>query len=126
MVVERGGSRVDFASAGHPPPLVVRPDGSAAYLNEGRSLPLGVGENGYRRRSAGATPVDPGSVILLYTDGLVERRDAGLDEGLARLERAARGASREPGAFCDDVIERMLGGEGPADDVAVVAIRASA
>ena len=126
MVVERGGSRVDFASAGHPPPLVVRPDGSAAYLNEGRSLPLGVGENGYRRQSAGATPVDPGSVILLYTDGLVERRDAGLDEGLARLERAARGASREPGAFCDDVIERMLGGEGPADDVAVVAIRASA
>ena len=65
-------------------------------------------------------------MILLYTDGLVERRDAGLDEGLARLERAARGASREPGAFCDDVIERMLGGEGPADDVAVVAIRASA
>jgi serine phosphatase RsbU (regulator of sigma subunit) len=120
MVVEAGGTHVDFSSAGHPPPLVVRPDGSSSYLNAGRSVPLGVGVNGHRPAAAAA--LTPGCVILLYTDGLIERRDAGLDAGLARLERVARAAPREPERFCDEVIDRMLSGEGPADDVAAVAI----
>ncbi|MBV9213083.1 MAG: SpoIIE family protein phosphatase [Actinobacteria bacterium] len=120
MVVEHGDGRVDFSNAGHLPPLVLPPDGGAGYLTDGRSLPLGVGANGHR--PAGAAMLPPGSLVLLYTDGLVERRDAGLETGLSRLERVARGAPREPEPFCDEVLERMLGGEGPADDVAVVAV----
>ncbi len=120
MLLEPGGARVDFSSAGHLPPLVVGPDGATGYLEEGRSLPLGVSANGGRPAAAAALP--HGAVVLLFTDGLVERRDAGLDEGLSRLARVARSAPREPERFCDEVIDRMLGGEGPADDVAVVAI----
>ena len=93
---------------------------SRGSVENGRSLPLGVNANGHR--AAGAAALPHGAVMLLYTDGLVERRDAGLDEGMARLARVARGAPREPQRFCDKVIGRMLGGEGPADDVAVVAI----
>jgi serine phosphatase RsbU (regulator of sigma subunit) len=63
-------------------------------------------------------------MLLLYTDGLVERRDAPITDGLARLLSAASGASREPERFCDTVVEEMLGTEGPADDVALLAIRA--
>ena len=120
MVLERGGQHVGFSSAGHLPPLVIGPDGATGYLEDGRSLPLGVNANGRRRAGEAALPA--GAVVLLYTDGLVERRDAGLDDGMARLARVARGAPREPEHFCDEVIDRMLGGEGPADDVAVVAI----
>ena len=120
LVMGPRGSEIEFSRAGHLPPLVVGPDGEARYLEGGLSPPLGAGSNG--ARDAGSARIEPGSVMLLYTDGLVERRDAGIGEGLERLRRAARAASRDPERFCDEVVERMLGGEGPADDVALLAI----
>ncbi|MEA2368208.1 MAG: hypothetical protein QOH38_926 [Thermoleophilaceae bacterium] len=115
-----GGSRLDFTSAGHPPPLVVAPDGTARFLPGGLSTPLGVASNG--RRPSAAVDLEPGSLILLYTDGLVERRDASIDVGMARLADVARGAERDPERFCDAVVDAMLGSEGPADDVALLAV----
>ena len=106
MVLAPDGAHLDFSCAGHPPPLLVRPDGTATYLEGGRSTPLGV-SNG-DRPSAG--------------DGLVERRDSNIQVGLERLARAAGQASRDPERFCDAVVREMLGGEGPADDVALLAI----
>jgi serine phosphatase RsbU (regulator of sigma subunit) len=119
-VLDPDGAHLDFTSAGHPPPLLVRPDGGAEFLEGGLSTPLGVVANG-SRPTAGAD-LEPGSVLVLYTDGLVERRDASIDVGMRRLADAARHADRDPERFCDAVLSEMLGSEGPADDVALLAV----
>ena len=119
-VLGSDGARLDFTSAGHPPPLVLRPDGSAEFLEGGLSTPLGVLANGHRPTAG--VDLEPGSLLLLYTDGLVERRDASIDVGMRRLADAARRADRDPDRFCDAVVEAMLGTEGPSDDVALLAV----
>ncbi|HEX8074467.1 MAG TPA: GAF domain-containing SpoIIE family protein phosphatase [Thermoleophilaceae bacterium] len=122
MVLSADGSHVDFSCAGHPPPLLVRPDGSTEYVEGGRSTPLGV-PNG--SRPVADVELEPGALLLLYTDGLVERRDAGIDTGLERLARAAAAAGRDPERFCDAVVAEMLAGGGPDDDVALLAVATS-
>ena len=114
------GTTFEMASAGHPPPLVVRADGSTEFLEKVRSVPLGVPVPDERKSSSCA--IDPGSMLLLYTDGLVERRDASLDDGLRRLAEAASGAGADPEQACDSIVAAMLGDEGPADDVALLAV----
>jgi serine phosphatase RsbU (regulator of sigma subunit) len=119
-VLGADGSELRFTSAGHPPPLIVRPDGTAEFLEGGLSTPLGVASNG--RRFARDVRLEPGSLLLLYTDGLVERRDESIAAGMARLAAAARAAGRDPERFCDTVVDEMLGTEGPADDVALLVV----
>ena len=114
------GNTLELASAGHPPPLIVRPDGSVDYIEHPRSVPLGVDAPGGRR--SGSCELQPGSLVLLYTDGLVERRDAPISDGLDRLAAAAATAGRDPEAACDHVVSAMLGSEGPVDDVALLAV----
>ena len=85
-----------LTSAGHPPPLVVEPSGQTRFLEGEGGLPLGVDvttEYGERELS-----LEPGSIVVLYTDGLVERRGRSIDEGLMELARAAqrRRATRMP------------------------------
>lgn len=74
--------RCTAASAGHPPPAVVGPDGRAAYLRINPGPPLGVGGLPFE---ATEVEVAPGSVLVLYTDGLIEGGAADLDEGMAGL-----------------------------------------
>ncbi|HEX8054241.1 MAG TPA: GAF domain-containing SpoIIE family protein phosphatase [Thermoleophilaceae bacterium] len=114
------GLTLEMASAGHPPPLIVRPDGSVSFIDHPRSVPLGVPAPG--GRETGSCTLEPGSLVLLYTDGLVERRGESISDGLDQLAAAAAAAGHEPEAACDHVIEAMLGGEGPADDVALLAV----
>ena len=114
------GRTLELASAGHPPPLIVRPDGSVGYIEHPRSVPLGVPAPG--KRATGSCTLDPGSLVLLYTDGLVERRGAAISEGLGRLAEAAASAGHDPEAACDHVVRAMLGDEGPSDDVALLAV----
>ncbi|MEA2475280.1 MAG: hypothetical protein QOE06_3195 [Thermoleophilaceae bacterium] len=114
------GSTLEISSAGHPPPLMVRADGSTEFIDAIRSVPLGVGVPGGRRSAS--CPIEQGSLLLLYTDGLVERRDAPLTDGLERLATAAAGAGHDPELACDRVVAAMLGDEGPADDVAILAV----
>lgn len=120
VVFEPGCRELTFASGGHPPPLVVGPDGTARYLEGGLSLPLGVLPDA-PRTDARAT-IAPGSTLLLYTDGLVEQRTRALDEGLDRLLEVAASAPADLDAFCDHLLEAMLVG-GEPDDVAVLAVR---
>ena len=61
-------------------------------------------------------------MLLLYTDGLVERRGASLTDGLDRLAAAAVGSASDPELACDEMVRVMLGDDGPADDVAVLAV----
>jgi serine phosphatase RsbU (regulator of sigma subunit)/anti-sigma regulatory factor (Ser/Thr protein kinase) len=108
-----------LASAGHPPPLVIDPAGSARFLEEGRSVPLGA-HAGTRYREAVAR-IEPGSTIVLYTDGLVERRGSSLNQGLERLVSEASGRPAEPESLCDRLIGALVGDQPPPDDVALLA-----
>lgn len=110
------------ASAGHPAPLLVAPDGTTRLLEAARSHPLAV--PGPPRPEA-TDVVPPGGVLLLYTDGLVERRGEPLDVGLARLEAAAAaaGPADDLEAFADAVLARTLPPSGLGDDVCLLAVR---
>ncbi|MGY1594729.1 SpoIIE family protein phosphatase [Geodermatophilus sp. SYSU D00708] len=118
----RGVTRMRWANAGHLPPLVINPDGTVAELAAWKGdLLLGV-DPGSRRQESVVT-LDRGSTVLLFTDGLVERRDADLDAGMVRLREALTELADRPlEQLLDDVIERLVDGR-PEDDVALVAVR---
>lgn len=115
-----GRQTVEWASAGHPPPLLVTDDG-ARLLAAPISAMLGVvpGET-YRDTTVS---LRPGDLLVLFTDGLVERRDRDLDAGLAQLLRAAGELKgKAPDDVCDGLVERLLS-EGHEDDVCLLAIQ---
>jgi serine phosphatase RsbU (regulator of sigma subunit)/anti-sigma regulatory factor (Ser/Thr protein kinase) len=115
---ERGTCR--YASAGHPPPLLLRRGWHATYLEGGRSTPVGAGlDSRYRQASA---DIGPGDVILLYTDGLVESRTLPLGEGMDRLCDAVESAPEDLDELLDHVAEE-LSVDTRQDDVAIVALR---
>src|SRR3712207_9172636 len=118
----RGLTRMRWANAGHLPPLVINPDGSVAELAAWRGdLLLGVDHEVERQEPV--VTLARGSTVLLFTDGLVERRDADLDAGLVRLREAlAEVAPLRLERMLDDVLERLVEGR-PEDDDAPVAVR---
>ncbi len=118
----RGVTRMVWANAGHLPPLALHPDGSVAVLADWKAdLLLGV--NATTVRTENVVTLDRGTTVLLYTDGLIERRDADLDTGLDRLRKhLAELADRPLQELCDELIERLVDGK-PDDDVALVAVR---
>jgi CheY-like chemotaxis protein/anti-sigma regulatory factor (Ser/Thr protein kinase) len=122
-IVDAEAGTVDYTCAGHPYPLIVAPDGTVSYLRDGRRPPLATKSPGVRR-SVGHSAIAPGSLLLLYTDGLIERRAEPLDAGFARLAAAAADCARLPaGAACTRLLARMAGDHGYDDDVAMVAVR---
>jgi len=110
-----------YASAGHPPPLAVYPDGRAEYLEGGRGLPLGTGVPASYRQ--GVVELPHGGVLLFYTDGLIERRGRVLDEGLERLRESARSGPRHPDTLVEHVLRQLIGNEERRDDVVLLAAR---
>ena len=117
-----GLTEVYWSNAGHPPPMVIHPEGSVRALTGPRpELLLGVDDTA-RRREFEVT-LDPGATLVLYTDGLIERRDQDLDAGLDRLRAALEDlAGRDLDDLCDELLDRMLPGQSD-DDVALVAVR---
>ncbi len=120
LVLDRETGDVVFSAAGHPPPLLLAPDGPR-FLEGGRSVPIGAADPAVFRETRAEMP--PGSTLLLYTDGLVERRDVPLSESLDHLAREAGEPEQDLGALCDRVLEAVLGNDEPADDVALLAVR---
>ncbi|MFS0700364.1 SpoIIE family protein phosphatase [Cellulomonas sp. 179-A 4D5 NHS] len=118
----RGEATVRWSNAGHPSPVLIQPDGSVEDVVGVRpDLLLGVDPDA--ARSEATLTLRPGATLVLFTDGLVERRDEGISEGLARLratleELAGRGLDD----LCDQVVARMLPSR-PQDDVVVLALR---
>ncbi|MEV6867466.1 SpoIIE family protein phosphatase [Streptosporangium subroseum] len=122
MVVEPGTGEGALALAGHPPPLLVSPQG-VPLLHEGEpSTPLGW--PGSRRQFRFCVP--PGHTAVLYSNGLVENRKRGLDAGLAELCSVVTEAPLEvvgsPHKLLDFLTDRMLSGYEQDDDVALLAI----
>jgi PAS domain S-box-containing protein len=121
--VRGDGSRpVVWSNAGHPPPALLRADGTVVLL-EGERADLILGVEPGTPRTNLSEVLGPGDTLLLYTDGLVERRDATLDQGFADLRVALAdlaGADLED--LCDSVLNRLDPHRGD-DDVAMVAVR---
>jgi PAS domain S-box-containing protein len=120
--LDRGVTRMRWANAGHLPPLVINPDGSVAELASWRGdLLLGVDPEAQRRESV--VTLDRGATVLLYTDGLIERRDDDLDAGMVRLRQALLELADRPlDDLLDELLDRLVDGT-PEDDVALVAVR---
>ncbi|MEW1772685.1 SpoIIE family protein phosphatase [Streptomyces sp. NPDC086777] len=112
--------RLVYASAGHLPILVRDEHGGVLRTEEPTGPPLGTG--GWVHASA-SVPLGPGSTAVLYTDGLVERRDEDLDEGIAALERALAGATGTPQVICDRLVRSAGVTADHDDDVAVLVLQ---
>ena len=112
--------RLRYACAGHPPPLVVSPDGRTRFLWDGRSAPLGslLGT----ARSDAADHLAEGETLVLYTDGLIERRNETLDVGLERLAAAARLEWRSGTGMAERIGDALLRGVFQDDDVCVLTL----
>ena len=121
-VLDPSTGELVYASAGHPPMLAVAPDGTSRWLEGGRSIPLCV--IGPRERTQASTVLAPGTRLILYSDGLVERRHEPMAAGLARLEAAARAhpdASVED--LCERIMDEMVPGRASEDDAVVLCLR---
>jgi len=118
---ELGITQLRWSNAGHPPPVVLNPDGSSLVLSgSAPDLLLGIDQETTRVQSE--VTLDRGSTVLLYTDGLVERRGEHLDQGLERLRAMLQQLAHLPLAeLCDTLLDRL--GPGIEDDIALLAVR---
>lgn len=114
---------VSYACAGHPYPIVVLPTGEVQLLGEGRGAPLGIQPAG-SPDSSGRADLPPGSLLVLYSDGLIERHGESLQAGLDRLAEVTADCRQLPAqAVCDELLARLAPQTGFSDDVVVVALR---
>ncbi|MFC9605484.1 PP2C family protein-serine/threonine phosphatase [Streptomyces niveus] len=111
---------LEYAVAGHPAPLLITRDGDTRFLEGGRSILLGVVPETIRPDAT--EPLPPGSTVLLYTDGLIERRSETFDDGMTRLRLHAAALARAPlETFCDELVVAL--GDAGTDDIAMIAVR---
>jgi anti-sigma regulatory factor (Ser/Thr protein kinase) len=119
VVVDLFEGRASYATAGHPPPLLRLPDGVVVQLEDANAVPLGLQPGVVRPEATVELPV--GAALVLYSDGLVERRGESIDAGLARLRDALAGqhdvSSRQ---MVDRVVARLLRGRARHDDVVLL------
>jgi serine phosphatase RsbU (regulator of sigma subunit) len=121
--LDPASGRVRFATAGHPPALHLRADGTHAWLQGALGPPLGTA---WERAQEGEAEIARGERLLLFTDGLVERRTGTLDDGMGRLAAVASGAARgaDLDAWCDAILAGMAASPDQPfeDDVALLAV----
>jgi serine phosphatase RsbU (regulator of sigma subunit) len=123
-VIDPRDGTLRYSSAGHPPAIVVALDGAARFLEAAGSLPLAVADDLVRPEAD--VVLSPGSTLLLYTDGLIERRDQVLDEGMARAARVlGEGRHLAPADLAELLTDKLLG-DAPDDDVAFLVYRRTA
>jgi serine phosphatase RsbU (regulator of sigma subunit)/CheY-like chemotaxis protein/anti-sigma regulatory factor (Ser/Thr protein kinase) len=121
LIIDPGAGMVTLASAGHPPPALLGADGRVRFLEPEPFPPLGV--DGHSVTLERSYPIAAGDTLMLFTDGLVERRREPIDVGLERLRRALSDGPGGIEELCDHVLERTLGDQSAQDDVAVLAVR---
>ena len=122
MVLDPIALSFTLASAGHPPPLVLAPEGRVCLIEDGRGPPLGAVADALYNETVGV--LAPGATVLLYTDGLVERRDMWLDEGMERLGVEAEAAvGTTPERLLGRLLAALVPAGGARDDVAALAVQ---
>jgi PAS domain S-box-containing protein len=122
-IVDHAAGTVTYSCAGHPPPILVTAEGDCQLLDQARSLPLGMLPAGWERQQATAA-LPAGATLMLYTDGLVERRNRPLDQGIdAAAVAMTERAGDHPDLVADHVMSAMTPAAGYDDDVAVLIYR---
>jgi serine phosphatase RsbU (regulator of sigma subunit) len=111
--------RLTVASAGHPPPLVVPPQRAPSYVDVEPGPPLGTVAGTYPEV---CVQLEPGSALVLYTDGLVEQRGETLDAGLERLREAVAQRVLPPDELAEHVLAAVGRSTGGSDDVALLVL----
>jgi putative methionine-R-sulfoxide reductase with GAF domain len=111
-------TEIVVSSAGHPAPVLAPTDAAAFVVDAPPDLPIGVDPSGSRRNTTIEVP--PGATLYLYTDGVVERRGAGIVEGIERLCTAA--AAGSPRLGCARIMAELIGDSSPDDDVALLGV----
>ncbi|HVE64336.1 MAG TPA: SpoIIE family protein phosphatase [Mycobacteriales bacterium] len=120
-VLDPESGLLTIANAGHPPPLLASPDGTATYLDDTRGMPIGALPGAHYVEST--VTISPGSVLVMYTDGLVEDRTKSIDVGLERLRSAVAAGATDLDELCAAVLAQALSGRETHDDTAVLAVR---
>lgn len=116
-----GGWALTWTNAGHPPPILVGPDGRSELLIDHDVL-FGFRLTGPGERRDHVRDLAPGSLLFLYTDGLVERRDSDIDSGIERVRRFLEGAGeREPRELVQAAVDDLA--PEATDDVVAFAVR---
>ena len=122
-IIDPAAGTVSYSCAGHPPPILATATGEHHLLDQAQSLPLGMLPARLRREQATAT-LPPGATLMLYTDGLVERRNRSLDKGMdAAAVAMTERAQDHPDRVADHVMAVMTPAVGYDDDVAVLIYR---
>lgn len=122
-VLDTDSGQLIYSNAGHPPPIVLDAGSSVRVLADGRGIPVGVRPG--RDRTDAHTTLSGRATLLIYTDGLVERRGESLDEGITRagdlLGEAS--ATEQSDGLADRLIAQMTPPDGYSDDVAMLLYR---
>jgi sigma-B regulation protein RsbU (phosphoserine phosphatase) len=118
-VIEPGLGRVDISSAGHIPPVLAAPGQPAELADIPADLMIGVAPDACRH--VASIEMRPGALLCLCTDGLIERKEYPLDDGLARLCGAI--TTRSPEAACSAIMAALVGNEPVRDDIALLVFR---
>jgi phosphoserine phosphatase RsbU/P len=108
-----------ISSAGHFPPVIAAPGQRGAVAEIAVDPPIGVAD--VPARQVTTLALVPGAVLCLFTDGLVERRDEPVDDGIARLCQAV--APGPPESVCASIMQALVGSQYPGDDIALLVLR---
>ena len=121
-IVDPAEERLTYSCAGHMPPLIAIPDAAPEILFDRQDPPLAVRPGAPRRSTSVPFPV--GSIVVLYTDGLVERRNEVIDTGMERLVALVDDLREEPTeTLCGELIDRLVDPSTQSDDATVLAAR---
>ncbi|MEU7378009.1 SpoIIE family protein phosphatase [Streptomyces albidoflavus] len=122
-VIDPGSRRITYSSAGHLPPILLHPDGSCDLLDKATDPPLGTRPRHIARPQA-SLPYRTGDTLVLYTDGLVERRGEDIDVGLDRLtDTLARCSRLGTERLADTLLARLGVAGGARDDIGLIIVR---
>lgn len=123
VFIDWNGRTLTYSSAGHPPPALCHHDGTVTFLDQATDPPLGARPE-HAPRPQARTAFADGSVLVLYTDGLVERRHEDIDAGLQRLADAlARHRTADPETLATALLADLVPSAGITDDTALVVLR---
>jgi serine phosphatase RsbU (regulator of sigma subunit)/CheY-like chemotaxis protein/anti-sigma regulatory factor (Ser/Thr protein kinase) len=121
LIIDASKGTVSISRAGHPPPAMRSASGEIRFLETGGTLPLGIDDR--VKADEAEYAVNAGDTLLLFTDGLVERRRESINTGFDRLRDAFSSAPDDVEELCDYILERTVTEQASHDDIAVLAVR---
>jgi serine phosphatase RsbU (regulator of sigma subunit)/CheY-like chemotaxis protein/anti-sigma regulatory factor (Ser/Thr protein kinase) len=121
LVIDADRGTLTLARAGHPPPALRSADGRVRFLESEGRPPIGI--DTLSATTETQVPFEPGDTLVLFTDGLVERRDEDLGRGLDRLSDELAQAPGEAEAICDHLLSGTVGEHAAQDDLAMLVVR---